>query len=86
MLRDVFLPLTYGGVLCLPEAADEANGECLFRWIHRERISIIHAVPSLAQDLQMVTERNGRGLGPGSKSASAKLRANLALNRVCGSV
>ena len=48
MLRDVFLPLTYGGVLCLPEAADEANGECLFRWIHRERISIIHAVPSLA--------------------------------------
>ena len=48
MLRDVFLPLTYGGVLCLPEAADEANGECLFRWIRRERISIIHAVPSLA--------------------------------------
>ena len=86
MLRDVFLPLTYGGVLCLPEAADEANGECLFRWIHRERISIIHAVPSLAQYLQMVTERNGRGLGPGSKSASAKLRANLALNRVCGGV
>ncbi len=47
VLRDLFLPLTAGGALCLPEEPDTAP-ETLFHWLSRQRVSVIHTVPSLA--------------------------------------
>lgn len=49
VLRDIFLPVTTGGTLCLPEAVDALGPDDLFRWLERERITILHAVPTLAQ-------------------------------------
>jgi amino acid adenylation domain-containing protein len=48
VLRDIFLPLTSGGTLCLPESGETADGSRIFSWLQRERISVLHAVPSLA--------------------------------------
>jgi non-ribosomal peptide synthetase component F len=49
VLRDVFLPLTSGATLCLPEESDRLGGTPLARWLAREEISILHTGPSLAQ-------------------------------------
>jgi non-ribosomal peptide synthetase component F/thioesterase domain-containing protein len=49
MLRDIFLPLMRGATLCIPEPEEEADGERLLVWLRRERITIAHAVPSLAR-------------------------------------
>jgi amino acid adenylation domain-containing protein len=49
VLRDVFLPLTSGSTLCLPEDVDGVGPADLVRWLERERISILHTVPALAQ-------------------------------------
>lgn len=49
VLRDVFLPLTSGATLCLPQ---EEKGFALNRilsWLEHEEISLLHTVPSLAQ-------------------------------------
>jgi amino acid adenylation domain-containing protein len=43
-LRDVFLPLTSGGTLCIPEEADEARP---LAWLARERVTVVHTVPTL---------------------------------------
>jgi amino acid adenylation domain-containing protein len=48
MLRDVFLPLVSGAALCLPEGADERPDRVL-AWLERQRVSLLHAVPSLAR-------------------------------------
>jgi amino acid adenylation domain-containing protein len=48
VLRDVFLPLTSGGTICLPESSETVRGVGLFPWLQRERISVLHAVPALA--------------------------------------
>jgi acyl-coenzyme A synthetase/AMP-(fatty) acid ligase/acyl carrier protein len=48
VLRDIFLPLTSGATLCLPEVNDLASGEIL-QWLERQQITVLHAVPSLAQ-------------------------------------
>jgi amino acid adenylation domain-containing protein len=46
LLRDVFLPLTSGGTLCIPEEADRGDP---LEWLARERVTVVHAVPSLLQ-------------------------------------
>ena len=46
VLRDVFLPLTSGGTLCLPQQHDEAD---LPRWLERVGATVVHTVPSVAQ-------------------------------------
>jgi amino acid adenylation domain-containing protein len=48
VLRDIFLPLTSGATLCLPQE-DEAEGARLLQWLAREQITLLHTVPSLAQ-------------------------------------
>jgi amino acid adenylation domain-containing protein len=48
VLRDVFLPLTSGATLVLPEPADTASGADTLRWLERERISLLHTVPAVA--------------------------------------
>jgi amino acid adenylation domain-containing protein len=47
VLRDLFLPLTSGATLCLPEA--EITSERIFDWLATNSISVLHTVPSLAQ-------------------------------------
>ena len=49
VLRDIFLPLTSGGTLCLPGSTETADGSRLFPWLQREKITVLHAVPSLAR-------------------------------------
>lgn len=46
-LRDVFLPLFAGGTLCIPPPGREfLIPEILTAWINKQRISLIHCVPS----------------------------------------
>ena len=49
VLRDVFLPLTSGATLCLPDVMDDNSADTLIPWIEREGITLLHTVPSLAQ-------------------------------------
>ncbi len=46
VLRDIFLPLTSGAVLCLPLEDEESN---ILRWLQQRAITIMHTVPSVAQ-------------------------------------
>jgi amino acid adenylation domain-containing protein len=48
VLRDIFLPLTSGASLHLPDDAEVSSGDIL-SWLEREQISILHTVPTLAQ-------------------------------------
>jgi amino acid adenylation domain-containing protein len=45
VLRDIFLPLTSGATLHIPDG----SGERILEWLEREQISLLHTVPSLAQ-------------------------------------
>jgi amino acid adenylation domain-containing protein len=50
VLRDIFLPLTSGATLCLPdEKQDVGAGEQVLSWLDNEQVTLIHTVPSLAQ-------------------------------------
>ena len=49
VLRDIFLPLTSGATLCLPDADDALASDAVIGWLGREKITVLHAVPSLAQ-------------------------------------
>jgi amino acid adenylation domain-containing protein len=49
LMREVFLPLTSGGTLSLPKTAALPDPEELFDWLARQRISILHVVPSLVE-------------------------------------
>ena len=48
VLRDIFLPLSAGATLCLPDTASVPHGNEVVGWMRRERITILHTVPSLA--------------------------------------
>jgi len=50
VLREIFLPLTSGATLCLPEEIDILDANDVLSWLERERISVLHTVPSLAQN------------------------------------
>jgi amino acid adenylation domain-containing protein/FkbM family methyltransferase len=49
VLRDIFLPLSSGATLCLPEPGAAVGSAALLQWLDRSRISLLHTVPSLAQ-------------------------------------
>jgi amino acid adenylation domain-containing protein len=49
VLRDIFTPLTGGATLCLPAEEDILQPSRLLSWMERERITMLHTVPSLAQ-------------------------------------
>jgi len=53
VLRDIFLPLTSGATLCLPENAGVIEPNQIIDWLRRENITIAHVVPSLAQSWLM---------------------------------
>lgn len=48
VLRDIFTPLTSGATLCLPEELAVLEPARLLAWLHEERITLLHTVPSLA--------------------------------------
>ncbi|MDJ0598489.1 MAG: non-ribosomal peptide synthetase [Crocosphaera sp.] len=51
-LRDMFLPLCSGGVVCVPDSVDTIlDGRKLVRWIDAQNINLIHCVPSLFRTL-----------------------------------
>ena len=47
VLRDIFLPLSSGATLCLPDTELVPHGEGVLAWLRREGITV-HIVPSLA--------------------------------------
>jgi amino acid adenylation domain-containing protein len=49
VLRDVFLPLTSGATLCLPDDPDDLSVERILPWLENEHITLLHTVPALAQ-------------------------------------
>ena len=56
MLRDVFLPLTSGGMLCLPSANDALDP---LVWLARNDISAVHTTPTLLQGWLANTAHTG---------------------------
>ncbi|MFT7033728.1 MAG: mycobactin peptide synthetase MbtE [Cyclobacteriaceae bacterium] len=46
-LRDMFIPLTSGGTLCIPPKNVKENLSGLASWIDEQGISMIHCVPSI---------------------------------------
>ena len=48
VLRDVFLPLTSGACLCVPEVG-QIDAAQVLPWLERQEVSILHAVPTLVQ-------------------------------------
>jgi len=49
MLREVLLPLTSGGTLCIPDKNHILEPRKILQWLQYSQISILHCVPSLAQ-------------------------------------
>jgi non-ribosomal peptide synthetase component F len=49
VLRDIFLALTSGATLCLRDCDEPPSSGGITAWLEREKISVMHAVPSLAQ-------------------------------------
>ncbi|MGH8773422.1 MAG: AMP-binding protein, partial [Burkholderiales bacterium] len=49
LLRDVFLPLTCGASVHLPDEREGLAPDSILPWLARERISVLHTVPALAQ-------------------------------------
>jgi amino acid adenylation domain-containing protein len=49
VLRDVFLPLTSGASLHLPDRSEETGSSRIVSWLEREGITTLHTVPSVAQ-------------------------------------
>jgi amino acid adenylation domain-containing protein len=51
-LRDVFVPLCSGGLICIPgDRAVVMMSDSLRDWINAERINIVHCVPSVLRSL-----------------------------------
>jgi amino acid adenylation domain-containing protein len=48
VLRDIFLPLSAGATLALPDPESTPHGTETLSWMKRERVTILHTVPSLA--------------------------------------
>src|SRR6185503_20526685 len=61
-LRDMFIPLCAGGTACAPEEDNDTRK--LIQFLDRERISVIHCVPSLFRSLlnEKLTDSNFRSL------------------------
>jgi amino acid adenylation domain-containing protein len=50
-LRDFFAPLAAGGTVCVPPPGTVLDAETLVEWIHRERINVLHCVPSVFRSI-----------------------------------
>ena len=50
-LRDVLLPLTTGGTLCIPHPSVLLDGGALYGWLASEQVELTHIVPTLLRTL-----------------------------------
>jgi acyl carrier protein len=62
ILRDIFLPLTSGATLHLPEEDVSPGSDRIPAWLDRHGITVIHVVPTLAQTW-LASTLEGVGLG-----------------------
>jgi amino acid adenylation domain-containing protein len=49
VLRDIFLPLSSGATLCLPDETESWGPDETVSWLENQGISVLHTVPSLTQ-------------------------------------
>jgi amino acid adenylation domain-containing protein len=49
VLRDIFLPLVSGAILCLPDSGMDAAPDRTLAWMSRERVTTFHAAPSVGR-------------------------------------
>ncbi|MBT9312775.1 non-ribosomal peptide synthetase [Leptothoe kymatousa] len=49
VLRDIFLPLTSGATLCLPVPEADLSANQVLPWLHQQKITVLHTVPTLAK-------------------------------------
>ncbi|MDR3516548.1 MAG: amino acid adenylation domain-containing protein [Azospirillaceae bacterium] len=71
-LRDIFLPLSVGGTVCVPATEIRMDGARLLRWLADSRVTLIHVVPTLFRLLIKEIERE-----PAVTPALPALRAVL---------
>lgn len=64
VLRDIFLPLTSGATLCLPEPGQELEAQEIVAWLRSSAITLLHIVPSLAQSWLLPQAGDGPGAPP----------------------
>lgn len=82
LLRDVFVPLSVGGTICIPESDWMLNPAQLHDWFERDGVTIAHITPSMAR-LMLDTASEGaplnqlRLLGIGGDRLNKKLVAEL---------
>src|SRR5262249_29388864 len=57
LLRDVFAPLWVGGSLHVPDPSSIGEPGWLAEWIARERLTVVHLTPAMAQLVTAVSER-----------------------------
>lgn len=50
-LRDFFAPLAAGGTVCVPPPGTVLDAEQLVAWIDRQRITVVHCVPSVFRSI-----------------------------------
>lgn len=58
-LRDIFVPLTAGGTLYIPDEETRRNPGKLFKWLHSSGITLMHIVPTLFRMLTREIEDLG---------------------------
>ncbi len=46
-LRDIFVPLTAGGTLCIPDEETRHNPRELLNWMRQSRITLTHIIPTV---------------------------------------
>ncbi|WP_270171059.1 non-ribosomal peptide synthetase [Paenibacillus sp. SYP-B4298] len=60
VLRDLFLPLTSGAALILPDQEEDVSAVSILPWMQQEGITYLHTVPALAQSW-LSTATSGAG-------------------------
>lgn len=49
LLRDIFLVLTAGGTICIPDKDIALNPSRIISWLKQQNVTLLHIVPSLAR-------------------------------------
>jgi len=61
-LRDIFVPLITGGIVCIPDPEIRTNAKRLVEWLQHTDITLIHCVPSLFRlinrELEQIEDRD----------------------------
>src|SRR5262245_46404372 len=73
-LRDLFVPLCVGGTMCIPEEDVIADGGRLLQWLERERVQVLHCVPTV---LRQLLQESAAGALPDLRHALAAGEALL---------